>query len=74
MSTKDPHIAVIDAHEELEQIKLRVKVAVDKVRRMAVAGLPLSEDDKLIIKAIRQEAIDATRRVQDRLHEELEKQ
>ncbi len=74
MPTKDPHVAVIDAHEELHQIKLRVKAAVDKVRNMAVAGLPLSEDDKLIIKAIRQEAIDATRRVQDRLYNELEKQ
>lgn len=72
MPTKDPHIAVIDAHEELEAIKARVRQARDLVKQRAVAGFPLTEDDKLMLAAIRQEAIDATRRVQDRLYEELE--
>ncbi len=72
MPTKDPHIAFIDAQEELHQIKLRVKAAVARVRQMASNNLPLSLEDQHMIAAIRQEAIDATRRVQDRLYEELE--
>lgn len=72
MATKDPHIAYIDAHEELHQIKMKVKAAVALVQRRAVAGLPLGADDKAIIEAIRQSAVDATRRIQDRLNEELE--
>jgi hypothetical protein len=72
MPTKDPHIAAIGAHDELEQIKARVKQAVALVRRRAVQGFPLTTDDQLMIKAIRAEAIDATKRVQERLYEELE--
>lgn len=71
MPTKDPHVALIDAHEELAQIKAQVRTAVDLVKHRAANGL-LTSDDKLIIKAIKAEAIDAARRVQDRLHEELE--
>ncbi len=72
MATKDPHIALIDAHEELEAIKLKVKFAVAKVRQMAVAGFPLTQDDKHMIKAIQAEAIEATKRVQEKLYKELE--
>ncbi len=70
MPTKDPHIAVIDAHEELEQIKARVQAAIALVKTKASRG-ELTADDRLTIKAIQQEAIDATRRVQDKLYEEL---
>ncbi len=71
MATKDPHIAVIDAHEELEQIKARVRAAIELVKSKASRG-ELTADDRLIIKAIHQEAVDATRRVQDTLYRELE--
>jgi len=74
MPTKDPHVALIDAHEELHKIKMTVKAAVAKVRAMATAGLPLTEDDKLLLKKIQQEAVDATNRVQDRLFLELRDQ
>lgn len=72
MPTSDPHIAIIDAHEQLQAIKEKVRASIELVKRRLGAG-PLGEDDKAIIKAIRQEAIDATRRVQDRLYEEMEK-
>lgn len=71
MPTKDPNIAIIDAHQELAAIQQKVKAAADLVRNKAVNGL-LTIDDKHMLAAIRQEAIDATRRVQDRLYEELE--
>ncbi len=71
MPTKDPHVALIDAHDELDAIKARVRAAIDLVKSKASRG-ELTADDRLIVKAIQQEAIDATRRVQDRLYEELE--
>jgi hypothetical protein len=71
MPTKDPHVALIDAHEELHQIKQTVKLVIARVKEMAVAGRSLTEEDKLMVKAIQAEAIDATRRVQDRLFEEI---
>ncbi len=70
MATKDPHIALIDAHEELERIKMRVRAATDLAKRKAGLG-GLTEDDQLMIKAIREEAIEATKRVQNKLYEEL---
>lgn len=70
MATKDPHIALIDAHEEMERIKLKVRAAIELAKRKGGLG-GLTEDDHLMMKAIQQEAIDATRRVQDRLYEEL---
>ena len=72
MPTKDPHIAVIDAQEELHQIKQRVRNAIALVQKHARAGEPLDADQQMLIKAIRQTAIDATRRVQDQLYNELE--
>ncbi len=72
MATKDPHVAFIDASEELHQIKLKVRAAIALVKAQAVAGHPLTDDDKYMLKAIQQEAIDATRRVQDTLYTELE--
>ncbi len=71
MPTKDPHIAVIDAQEQLYLITLQVKAAIARVKAIAVDGRELTADDKLIIKHIQQMAIDATNRVQERLHEEL---
>jgi hypothetical protein len=71
MPTKDPHIAVIDAQEKLHEIKLKVKEAVALFKTKATNGT-LTKDDLAIINAIKQVAIDATRRVQDELAEELE--
>ncbi len=72
MSTKDPHIALIDAQEALHEIKLALRNALAKVQKKVAAGYKLTEEDKTVIKMIRQTAIDATRRVQDKLLEELE--
>jgi hypothetical protein len=71
MPTKDPHIAIIDAQEKLHQIKLKVRATMALLQTRAAQG-KLTRDDLATIKAIRQEAIDATRRVQDELAEELE--
>lgn len=71
MSTKDPHVALIDAHEKLDFIKQGVKKAVQKVIAKRQRGEVLTEDDRLMIRAIRQQAIDSARRVQDELFEEL---
>jgi len=71
MPTKDSHIAIIDAHEKLHEIKRKVRATMALLRTRAREGT-LTEDDVATIKAIQQEAIDATRRVQDELAEELE--
>jgi hypothetical protein len=71
MPTKDPHIAMIDAYEQLEAIKAKVRAAIQMAKTKQGLG-GLTEDDKLMMKAIKAEAIDATRRVQDRLYEEIE--
>jgi hypothetical protein len=72
VSTKDPHIALIDAHEKLEQIKLQVRQAVALVQVKQARGERPTEDDKLMIKAIQAAAIERAKRVQDDLYEELE--
>lgn len=71
MSTKDPHVAMIDAQEQLEFIKAQVRAAIDLLKAKAIRG-ELTKDDKLMIAAIRAEAIDRTKRVQEKLYEELE--
>ncbi len=71
MPTKDPHIAVIDAQEELHLIKTQLSAAIAHVKARAARGQPLTEDDRHIIKLISQRAIDATNFVQDRLAREL---
>jgi hypothetical protein len=68
MSTKDPHIALIDAHEKIHNVKMMVKQALARVREKEV----LSDMDKVMIAAIKQQAIDSVRRIQDELAEELE--
>lgn len=70
-STKDPHVALIDAHEQLDQIKLMVKRAVELAQKKSKNGV-LTLDDQLMIKAIKTEAIERTKRIQDELFEELE--
>ena len=55
MSTKDPHVAFIDAQEELHQIKLQVKAAIALLLQPTRV---LTEDDKTTVKIIRQQAID----------------
>jgi Na+/phosphate symporter len=71
MSTKDPHIALIDAHEKLEKIKAHVRAAIELCMAKAQRGEKLTWDDQMMIKAIREEAIEKTKRVQDELAEEL---
>ena len=70
MATKDAHIALIDAHEKLEQVKGMVRDAIRLAERKRAGG-PLTEDDRLMIKAIRAQAIDQVKRIQDELAEEL---
>jgi Na+/phosphate symporter len=72
MPTVDPHIALIDAHEKLEGIKAFVSAAVDKVKAKAARGEKPTADDLHMVKAIRAEVIERTRRIQDELYEELE--
>lgn len=71
MATRDPHIALIDAHEKLEQIKLRIHTAIRLAQAKQGIG-DLSDDDKLMIKTIQAEAIEQTKRIQDQLYKELE--
>jgi hypothetical protein len=71
MPTKEAHIAIIDAREKLHQIKLKARATMALFRTKASRN-ELTRDDLTTIKAIQQEAIDATRRVQDELAEELE--
>lgn len=70
--TKDPHVAMIDAQEKLHFIKLGVKHALARVKAKVERGEKLTADDQMMIKAIRQQAIDNTRRVQEQLFEELQ--
>lgn len=72
MPTKDPHVALINAQGAIHKIRLMVQEATARVRKKRLAGIPLTEDDRLLTAAIRARAIDATRRVQDKLAEELE--
>lgn len=72
MPTKDPHVALIDAHEKLDRIKLSVRQAVLLVQAKQARGEEPTEDDRLMVKAITAEAIERTKRVQDELYEELE--
>jgi hypothetical protein len=71
MPTKDPHIALIDAHEKLHRIKVKLREAMALLKSKASRG-QLSQADLLMVMAIQREATDATRRVQDELYEELE--
>lgn len=70
-STKDPHIAMIDAHEKMEHVKLHVRQTMELFKSKANRG-ELTKDDLAVINAIRAEAIERTKRIQDELFEELE--
>ena len=70
-STKDPHVAMIDAHEKMDHIKLRVKAARDALTDKVSRGYRLTADDRQEMARFRQQIIDETRRVQDKLLEEL---
>jgi len=72
MPTKDPHIAMIDAQEALHVIRTAVQTAIAHVKAKRMRGEPLTEDDKMLTARIRANAIEATKRVQDKLLEELE--
>lgn len=72
MSTKDPHIALIDAHEQLEQIKKMTRDHLAKVKAKVLAGQKLTEIEKEELAQFRQRVIDATKYIQDRLYVELE--
>jgi len=69
--TKDPHVAQIDAMEKLHHIKMTLKTTLSAVRMKLAAGQKLTEDEIVMVKAFRQQVIDATRRVQDEYLEEL---
>lgn len=68
--TKDPHVALIDAREKLDEIKRAVKQAIAVAQAKSGLG-GLSPDDKARIKAIQAAALDRTKRVLHTLHEEL---
>jgi hypothetical protein len=72
MPTKDPHVALIDAQEAIHVIRTAVQTAIALVKAKRLRGEPLTEDDKLMTAAIRAKAIEATKRVQETLYEELE--
>jgi hypothetical protein len=71
-STKDPHIAMIDAHEKMENIKLRLAAAQEALTSKIMKGYRLTAEDRQKIASFRQQIIDETRRVQDDLAEELQ--
>jgi len=71
MSTKDPHIAMIDAHEKMENIKLRLAAAQEALTTKMLKGYRLTAEDRQQVARFRQEIVDETRRVQDDLAEEL---
>jgi hypothetical protein len=72
MPTKDPHHALIDAHQQLDEIKMLVHYAARMVQAKIARGEKPSEDDRLKIAAIKAEAIERTKKIQDQLLEELE--
>lgn len=72
MPTKDPHVACIDAHEQIEAVKGGLRDAIRLVQRKTAHGKKLSTDDWHMIQAIRAQAIDQVKRIQDKLAEELE--
>jgi hypothetical protein len=72
MPTKDPHVALIDAKEKMDNIKLRMKAAVDAMQAKVAEGYKLTPDDRQEMARFRQRIIDETRRVQDDLAEELQ--
>lgn len=71
MPTKDPHIALIDAHEKMDNIKMRIRAAQEALARKLLQGYRMTQDDKDQLAIFRQEIIDETRRIQDELLEEL---
>jgi hypothetical protein len=72
MPTKDPHHALIDAHQKLDEIKMLVHYAARMVQAKIARGEKPTEDDRLKIAAIKAEAIERTKRIQDQLLEELD--
>jgi molecular chaperone GrpE (heat shock protein) len=70
MATKDPHIALLDAHERIQAIQLRVKAEIDRVKGRAQRG-ELDADEKAALAKFVRRMVDETRRVQDELAEEL---
>jgi D-alanyl-D-alanine dipeptidase len=72
MPTKDPHVALIDAQEAIHIIRASIQTALAHVKAKRMRGEPLTEEDKMMTAAIRATAIEATKRVQDTLAEELE--
>ena len=71
MATKDPHIAMIDAHEALEQVKLSVRQAIFILQAKRAQGQQLTADDLDTIKRIRAAAVERTKRIQDELYMEI---
>jgi D-alanyl-D-alanine dipeptidase len=72
MPTKDPHVALIDAQEAIHVVRTAVQTALAYVKAKRLRGEKLTDEDKEVTAAIRARAIEATRRIQDTLAEELE--
>jgi hypothetical protein len=72
MATKEPHIAQIDAMEKLHHIRMTLQQAMAPIRAKLQAGGKLTPDELAMVKAFRQQVIDATRKVQDEYIAELE--
>lgn len=72
MPTKDPHVAMIDAHERMEHIKMLVDAAKTQLADKMAQGYVMTADDREELKRFRQMVIDETKRIQDELAEELQ--
>lgn len=72
MPTKDPHVAMIDAHERMEHIKMLVAAAKTQLADKMAQGYVMTADDREELKRFRQMVIDETKRIQDELAEELQ--
>jgi phage portal protein BeeE len=70
-STKDPHVAMIDAHEKMDQIRMLVRTARDALTDKMARGYVMTADDRQELRIFRQRIIDETRRIQDELAEEI---
>lgn len=72
MATKDPHLAMIDAHEQIQAIQRQIQAKIDRVQARVATGYQLSEHEKKQLRKFRERMIDQTRRIQDNLADELQ--
>jgi hypothetical protein len=72
MPTKDPHVAMIDAQEKLDRLKMMTEIARETLTDKVARGYILTQDDREEMARFRQHIIDETRRIQDELAEEIQ--